>query len=283
MKLMKLAFLGIALQTLASAACTTEYHLHIQYTIYARDTDKALALNNHPDFAKLKLKRLFCTVAGGMALQVAVARKWKELTGTPIIEGYGLTEASPVVSCNPLSDAARDGTIGLPVPSTDVRIIKEDGTEAKPGEDGEICVKGPQVMQGYWNQAEETAKMFTADGWLKTGDVARQEEGGFFRIVDRKKDMILVSGFNVFPNEVESVIMDCSGVAAVAAVGVPDDKSGEVVKVFVIKKDPGLTAEQVIAHCRTQLTSYKVPKHVEFRQELPKNNVGKILRRMLRE
>jgi long-chain acyl-CoA synthetase len=201
----------------------------------------------------------------------------------PILEGYGLTETSPVLCCNPLGGSGnRVGTIGLPLPSTDIRIVKEDGSEASPGEAGELWAKGPQVMSGYWQRPEESAKVLTQDAWFKTGDVAIMDTDGYFRIVDRIKDMILVSGFNVYPNEIEDVVVQCPGVLEAAAVGVPDEKSGELVKVFVVKKDESLTEEQVLAYCKANLTGYKVPKFVEFRKELPKSNVGKILRKELR-
>lgn len=240
------------------------------------------ALLHHRDFSSVNFNKLKVSVAGGMALQKAVAIKWKEVTGSPIVEGYGLTETSPVVCCNPIDGTDRVGTIGLPVPSTFVKMIDDDGNEVAIGEAGEIVVKGPQVMKGYWQRPEETANVMTADGWLRTGDVAIMEKDGFCRIVDRKKDMILVSGFNVYPNEVEDVIASHPGVLEVAAVGVPDERSGEAVKIFVVKKDENLTADELIAFSRKSLTSYKVPKQVEFKTELPKTNVGKILRRALR-
>ena len=241
------------------------------------------ALMNHPDFKKIDFKPLKVSVAGGMALQTAVAKRWKEETKSPIVEGYGLTEASPVVCCNPIDGTDRVGTVGLPLPSTDVQLRDDDNKEVAPGESGELCVRGPQVMKGYWNRPDETAKVMTSDGWLKTGDIAVVDREGFFKIVDRKKDMILVSGFNVYPNEVEDVIALHPGVLEVAAVGIPDQHSGEVVKIFVVKRDPSLTEEQILQHARKSLTGYKMPKLVEFRSELPKTNVGKILRRALRE
>jgi len=242
------------------------------------------ALTNNDAFRALDFSGLKATVGGGMAVQKTVNQKWEELTGGPILEGFGLTETSPVLCCNPLGGSGnRTGTIGLPVPSTDVKIIKEDGTDAVAGERGELWGKGPQVMKGYWQRPEESAKVLTDDGWFKTGDVAVMDPDGYFRIVDRIKDMILVSGFNVYPNEIEEVLVQCPGVLEAAAVGMADEKSGEVVKVFVVKKDESLTAEQVIAHCKQNLTGYKVPKKVEFRTELPKSNVGKILRKELRE
>lgn len=241
------------------------------------------ALMNHPGFSKVDFKRLKVSVAGGMALQTAVAQRWKEKTNSTIVEGYGLTEASPVVCCNPIDGTDKVGTIGLPLPSTEVQIRDDDEKESKSGDSGELCVRGPQVMQGYWKRPDETSKVMTKDGWLKTGDIAVVDAQGFFKIVDRKKDMILVSGFNVYPNEVEDVIASHPGVLEVAAVGIPDQHSGEVVKVFIVKKDPTLTQEEVLQHARKFLTGYKIPKLVEFRTELPKTNVGKILRRALRE
>ena len=240
------------------------------------------ALMNHPDFTKIDFSKTKVCVAGAMALQKAVSEKWLRLTKMPIVEGYGLTETSPVVSCNPIDGTDRVGTIGLPLPDTDVKVVNDEGQTLPQGEAGELCVKGPQVMQGYWNRPDETAKVMMAEGWLKTGDVATIDADGFLKIVDRKKDMILVSGFNVYPNEVEDAISSHPGVLEVAAIGLPDEHSGEVVKVVVVKRDPQLTEEQVIEHARKSLTNYKVPKVVEFRTELPKTNVGKILRRALR-
>jgi long-chain acyl-CoA synthetase len=233
------------------------------------------------DFSDLKL-----AMAGGMATQKAVAERFKAVTGKPIIEGYGLTECSPIVSMNPVDlKNMRDfeGSIGLPAPSTQVRFRKEDGTWANIGEPGELCVKGPQVMKGYWNRPDETAKVFDSDGWLATGDIGVMDSRGFMRLIDRKKDMILVSGFNVYPNEIEDVIAMHPDVREVAAIGVPDPVQGERVKVFVVARNPALTAEQVIEYARKHLTGYKVPKLVEFRDELPQSNVGKILRRTLRD
>lgn len=241
------------------------------------------ALLHNAEFAKLNFSHLKVSVAGGMALQRAVAMKWKEITKTTVVEGYGLTETSPVVCCNPIDGTDRVGTIGLPLPSTFVKMLDDEGKEVAHGQPGELCVKGPQVMKGYWQRPEETAEVFTEDGWLKTGDIACLDDDGFCKIVDRKKDMILVSGFNVYPNEVEDVIASHPGVLEVAAVGVANEKSGESVKVFVVKKDQAVTADDIIAFARKNLTSYKVPKMVEFRTELPKTNVGKILRRALKE
>ena len=241
------------------------------------------ALANHPDFAKLDFSTLQISFAGGMAVQKAVAEKWQQITGKPLVEAYGLTETSPAATINPLDLREFNGAIGLPVPSTEVAIRDDEGKDLPLGQPGELCIRGPQVMKGYYNRPDETAKVFTADGFLRTGDVATIDEKGFVRIVDRKKDLILVSGFNVYPNEVEDVVARHPGVLEVAAVGVPDDKSGEAVKIFVVKRDPGLTVESVIAHCKESLTGYKVPRVVEFRAELPKTNVGKILRRALRD
>ena len=240
-------------------------------------------LLNTPGFNEIDFSKLHLTLGGGMAVQRAVAEKWKQVTGVTLAEAYGLTETSPAVCINPLDLGAFNGSIGLPVPSTDVCIKGEDGQILPVGEVGELCVIGPQVMKGYWQRPEETTKVIDADGWLHTGDMARMDDHGYFYIVDRKKDMILVSGFNVYPNEVEDVIAMMPGVLEVAAIGVPDDKSGEAVKVFVVKKDETLTAEQIKAFCRENLTGYKQPRHVEFRTELPKSNVGKILRKELRD
>ena len=240
-------------------------------------------LLNTPGFDELDFSSLRMTLGGGMAVQRAVAERWKQATGCTLVEAYGLTETSPAVCINPLDLPAYNGSIGLPVPSTDVCIQDDAGRILPQGETGELCVKGPQVMQGYWNRPDETAKVIDAAGWLHTGDIARMDAQGYFYIVDRKKDMILVSGFNVYPNEVEDVIAMMPGVLEVAAIGVPDDKSGEAVKVFVVKKDSSLTADQIKAFCRENLTGYKQPRFVEFRDELPKSNVGKILRKELRD
>ncbi|HEY0714954.1 MAG TPA: AMP-binding protein [Polyangia bacterium] len=252
-----------------------------RFTVMTAVSTLLNALMSTPGFDRIDFSNVKLTVAGAMALQRPVAERWKELTKTKVIEGYGLTEASPVLCCNPLDGTDRIGTIGLPFPSTEIRLMGEDGKEVAAGQPGELVARGPQVMKGYWNKPEETANMLR-DGWLWTGDIAQMDEAGFFKIVDRKKDMILVSGFNVYPNEVEEVVAQLPGVAEVGAIGVPDEKSGESVKVVVVKRDPNLTAEQVIAHCRERLAGYKVPKQVEFRSELPKTNVGKVLRRALR-
>ncbi|MCW4455156.1 long-chain fatty acid--CoA ligase [Flavobacterium sp. MXW15] len=240
-------------------------------------------LLNTPGFDEVDFSSLKVTLGGGMAVQRAVAERWKKVTGVTLVEAYGLTETSPAACINPLDLAEYNGAIGLPIPSTDACIKNDDGQTLAVGEVGELCIRGPQVMKGYWHRAEETAAAIDGDGWLHTGDMARMDEQGFFYIVDRKKDMILVSGFNVYPNEVEDVIAMMPGVLEVAAVGVPDEKSGEVVKVVIVKKDPNLTAEQVKEHARANLTGYKHPRIVEFRKELPKTNVGKILRRELRD
>lgn len=241
------------------------------------------ALVNHPDFAKLDFSGLKIANGGGMAVQQAVNDKWLQVTGVSIIEGYGLSETSPVATCNRADSTAFSGTIGLPVPSTEIAILDDDGKEVPLGQTGEIAIRGPQVMSGYWNRPDETAKVMTADGYFKSGDVGIMDERGYVKIVDRKKDMILVSGFNVYPNEVEAVIAAHPGVLECACVGVPDEHSGEAVKVFVVRKDPGLTAETLMAYCKEQFTGYKRPKYIEFRDELPKTNVGKILRRALRD
>jgi long-chain acyl-CoA synthetase len=234
------------------------------------------------DFRKLDFSKLSLAVGGGMAVQKAVAERWKQVTGKPIIEAYGLTETSPSATCNPLDIAEYNGSIGLPMPSTEVAILDDDGKALPLGAPGELCIRGPQVMKGYWHKPEETAKVIMADGFLRTGDIAVMDEKGFTRIVDRKKDMILVSGFNVYPNEIEDVVAMHPGVLEVGAVGVPDANSGEAVKIVVVKRDEALTADELLAHCRKNLTGYKIPKLVEFRKELPKTNVGKILRRELR-
>ncbi len=238
---------------------------------------------NTPGFEEVDFSHLHLTLGGGMAVQRAVADKWKKVTGCTLAEAYGLTETSPAVCINPPEIIAFNGSIGLPVPSTDVCIKDDDGNMLPMGDIGELCVKGPQVMRGYWQRPEDTAKTIDAEGWLHTGDMARMDQQGYFYIVDRKKDMILVSGFNVYPNEIEDVIAMMPGVLEVAAIGVPDEKSGESVKVFVVKKDPALSVEAIKAFCRENMTGYKQPKQVEFRCELPKSNVGKILRKELRE
>ncbi len=239
-------------------------------------------LLNHPRISEVDFSHLKVTSAGGMALQTSVAERWAKLTGNTPCEGYGLTETSPVLCSNPIDGGVRVGTIGVPWPSTDMKIIRDDGTDAAVGEAGEIVARGPQVFKGYYNRPEETANSMMGD-WIKTGDIGVMSEDGFFKIVDRKKDMILVSGFNVYPNEVEDVVAQCPGVLEVACIGIPNEKSTEVVKIFVVRKDPALTPETIKEFCRENLTAYKVPREIEFRDELPKSNVGKILRRPLRD
>ena len=241
------------------------------------------ALVNNPDFAKLDFSSLKITLGGGMAVQEAVALRWKEITGCPLIEAYGLTETSPAATINPLDLPAYNGSIGLPVPSTEIALRDDAGKDVPPGQPGEICIRGPQVMAGYFNRPDETAKVMTPDGFFMSGDIGIMDERGFVKIVDRKKDMILVSGFNVYPNEVEAVVAMNPRVLECAAIGVPDAKSGEAVKLFIVKKDDSLTAADVLQHCRTHLTGYKMPREGEFRKDLPKTNVGKILRRELRD
>jgi long-chain acyl-CoA synthetase len=241
------------------------------------------ALLHHPDFAKVDWRMLKCSIGGGMAIQQAVAEKWLKATGCPILEGYGLSETSPVLTCNRADSNAWTGTIGLPLPSTDISIRDDGNKEVPLGHPGEICARGPQVMPGYWQRPDETAKVMTSDGYLRTGDIGVMDAKGQVTIVDRKKDMILVSGFNVYPNEVEAVVAGHPGVLECAVIGVPDERSGEVVKLFVVKKDPALTEGDLRRFCSEQLASYKVPKIIEFRADLPKTNVGKILRRVLRD
>lgn len=238
-------------------------------------------LLNNPDFRTLDFSHLAGAVGGGMAVQDAVAKKWEEVTGKPLVEGYGLSETSPVLCCNPLNGTHRIGTIGIPMPSTEVALFDDSGNKVGVGESGEICARGPQVMRGYWQKDNEG--VFFHGDWFRTGDIGIMDERGFFKIVDRKKDMIKVSGFNVFPNEIENVIASHPKVLEVAAIGVPDAKSGEVIKVFIVKRDQSLTEEELIAYCHKNLTNYKVPKYVVFRTELPKSNVGKIIRRVLKE
>ena len=241
-------------------------------------------LANHPDFNTVNWKNLRVSVGGGMAVQGAVAKLWLEKTGCPICEGYGLSETSPIVSCNPVTAKEFTGTIGVPLPSTLMKLLDDDGREVTTlGQSGEIAIKGPQVMAGYWQRPDETAKVMTEDGYFKSGDVGVMDARGYFKIVDRKKDMVLVSGFNVYPNEVEEVVADMPGVLECAVVGVPDEKTGEAVKLVIVKKDPALTEAQVKEYCKANLTGYKQPKVIEFRTELPKTPVGKILRRELRD
>ncbi|MGB5586155.1 MAG: long-chain-fatty-acid--CoA ligase [Gammaproteobacteria bacterium] len=241
------------------------------------------ALLNTPGFDQIDFSTLRIALGGGMAVQKPVADHWKAVTGKPILQAYGLTETSPAACINPPTDTEFTGSIGLPISSTEVSIRDDAGTELAIGEVGEICIRGPQVMAGYWQREEDTAKTMFDGGWLRTGDMGRMDEAGFVFITDRKKDMILVSGFNVFPNEIEDVVVAMAGVLEAAAVGVPDERSGEIVKLFVVRKDPNLTEADVIKHCRENLTGYKVPKKVVFREDLPKTNVGKILRRALRD
>lgn len=241
------------------------------------------ALLNNPDFRSVDFSSWKLCLGGGMAVQENVAQQWKALTGQPIVEVYGLTEASPGVCANPLNISEYNGTIGLPVSNTDIEIRDNDGHEVPLGEIGELCIKGPQIMQGYWQHPEETAATLDERGFLATGDMVKMDEKGFIKLVDRKKDMIVVSGFNVYPNEVEEVVTRHAMVLEAACIGVPSSKTGEALKLFVVKKDPALTREELISFCRLQLTAYKVPKDIEFRDELPKSNVGKILRRELRE
>jgi len=241
------------------------------------------ALLENEDFRKLDFSSLRVANGGGMAVQKATSEKWLALTGVPIIEGYGLSETSPVATCNPILNREYNGTIGLPFPNTEIQILDDAGQPVPLGQPGEIAIRGPQVMAGYWNRPDETAKVMTPDGFFKSGDIGIMDERGYIKIVDRKKDMILVSGFNVYPNEIEQVITTHPGVVECAAIGVPDDRSGEAVKVFVVRKDPALTVEQLMEFCKENFTGYKKPKYIEFRDELPKSNVGKILRRELRD
>ncbi len=241
------------------------------------------ALANHPSFNTVNWKSLIMSVGGGMAVQSAVAKLWLEKTGCPIVEGYGLSETSPSATCNPVDSTAYSGNIGMPLPSTDIRLLDDDGADVPAGQPGEIAIKGPQVMAGYWQRPDETAKAMTADGFFRTGDIGTIDERGYVKIVDRKKDMVLVSGFNVYPNEVEDVVSQLPGVLECAVVGVPDDKTGEAVKLVIVKKDPGLSEATVREYCRANLTGYKQPRVIEFRAEMPKTPVGKILRRELRD
>jgi long-chain acyl-CoA synthetase len=254
-----------------------------KYTIITGVNTLFNALLNHPDFAKLDFSSLKLAVGGGMAVQKAVAERWKQVTGATLIEGYGLTETAPAATANPLDLKEYSGSIGVPMPSTEVELRDDNDRPVALGESGEICIRGPQVMAGYWQLPAETANVLGKDGFLHTGDIGIMDEKGFIRIVDRKKDMIIVSGFKVFPNEIEQVVAMHPGVLECAVVGVPDAHSGEVPKVYVVKKDPQLTEQDVLEHCKRELTGYKRPKSVEFRADLPKTNVGKILRRALRE
>lgn len=240
------------------------------------------ALLNQPDFVGIDFSKFKVAVGGGMAVQKSVATRWKKVTGQGLVEGYGLSETAPVLTCNPIDGTERIGTIGIPVPSTQIRILDDEGRDVRIGEPGEICAKGPQVMSGYWNKKEETEKVFI-DGWFKTGDIGIMDEDGFIRIVDRKKEMINVSGFNVYPNEIEDVVASHPKVLEVGVVGIPDERSSESVRCYIVKKDDSLTEEEIIFFCKDKLTAYKRPKSVIFKSELPKSNIGKILRRLLRE
>ena len=240
------------------------------------------AMANHADFGTVDWSSLVISVGGGMAVQSATAKLWLEKTGCPIVEGYGLSETSPSATCNPVDSTAYSGNIGLPMPNTELTLLDDDGREVPLGQPGEIAIKGPQVMAGYWQRPDETAKVMTADGFFRTGDIGVVDERGYFKIVDRKKDMILVSGFNVYPNEVEDVVTQMDGILECAAVGIPDEKAGEAVKLVIVKKNPAVTEADVRSFCEAHLTGYKRPKVVEFRTELPKTPVGKILRRELR-
>ena len=242
-----------------------------------------VSLMNHPEFKNCDFSELKLTLSGGTALVADTAKRWKELTGSGISEGYGLTECSPIVAVNPAAGLERLGTVGQAVPGTALKCIDDQGNEVEQGERGELCVKGPQVMKGYWQNEAATREAITEDGWFKTGDFARIDEEGFIKIVDRKKDLIIVSGFNVFPSEVEEVVNSHPGVAESAAIGVASEKSGEAIKLFVVRRDNVLTIDDITAHCRENLTAYKVPKEIVFVDDLPKSNVGKILRREIRE
>jgi len=242
-----------------------------------------VGLAHHPDFGTVDWNCLRLTIGGGASVSAAAAELWQEKTGSPLREGYGLSETSPSVACNPTAGETVQGSIGLPLPSTEIMLIDDEGREVAQGEPGEIAIRGPQVMAGYWQRPEETAQVMTGDGFMRTGDIGTVDERGFFRIVDRKKDMILVSGFNVYPNEIENVVASMPGVAECAAIGVPDENSGEAVKLVIVRRDPALSEESVKAYCREHLTGYKRPRVVEFRDEMPKTPVGKILRRELRD
>ena len=255
----------------------------VQFSVFSGLNTLFVGLMNHPEFNNLDFSKLKVTMSGGTALQEETARRWESITGCRVSEGYGLTECSPVVSVNPLGKAAQPGTAGIPLPSTGVRFIDADGNDVALGEPGELCVKGPQVMKGYWRRAEATEEVLGSDGWLKTGDIATLEDDGFIRIVDRIKDMILVSGFNVYPNEIENVVASHPGVANCACIGVPDEKTGEAPRLYVIPANTSLTEDEIVNWCRERMTAYKVPKQVVFRQELPVTPVGKVLRKELKE
>jgi long-chain acyl-CoA synthetase len=241
------------------------------------------ALLNHPKIGEVNFSHLKVAVGGGMAVQAGVANRWKALTTIPLVEGYGLSETSPVAACNPIDGREQNGSIGMPLPETEMMVVDEEGREVQLGEPGEICIRGPQVMKGYWNREKETSDAFLEGGWFKTGDIGILKEDGFFKIIDRKKDMILVSGFNVYPNEIEDVVSKMEDVLEVAAIGIPDENSGEAVKLFIVPRNPELTSEKILHYCRKNFTQYKLPKYIEFTNELPKTNIGKILRRLLRE
>ena len=255
----------------------------VKFTVITGVNTLFNGLLNTDGFSDLDFSHLKVTLGGGMAVQESVAEEWHQVTGCILAEAYGLTEASPAVTINPTNLEKYNGSIGLPIPNTEISIQSDDGQHLKLGEEGELCVRGPQVMKGYWNRPEETKATISEEGWLRTGDIATVDEDGFVRIVDRKKDMILVSGFNVYPNEIENVVQSHPGVLEVAAIGVDDEESGEVVKLFIVKKDPSLQEDAILEHCKKSLTRYKWPKFIEFRDELPKTNVGKILRRALRD
>jgi len=262
-----------------TAAFVRELSRH-RFTYFTGVNTMFASLLETPGFESLDFRQLRLTVGGGMAVQEAVASRWQDTTGQPIIQAYGLTETSPAATINPLDSTAFNGSIGLPIPSTAVRICDDAGKDV---EVGEICIRGPQVMEGYWRNPEETAKVMMPGGWFRTGDIGRMDEDGVVYLEDRKKDIIIVSGFNVYPNEIEDIVAGMDAILEAAAIGIPDEKSGEAVKLFVVPGDATLTAEEVLGYCRRNLTRYKVPKEVEFRDELPKTNVGKILRRALRD
>lgn len=255
----------------------------VPFTVFVGVNTLFNALLHQPEFSKLNFCHLRLSVSGGMPLQKVIAERWNQMTGNYILEGYGLTESSPVVTVNPTNITRFTGSIGIPLPSTDIKVCNEEGEELPLGEIGELYVKGPQVMEGYWQKPEETVKVIDKEGWLRTGDIVKVDEQGFVYIVDRKKDMVIVSGFNVYPTEIEEVIASHPKVLEVGVIGVPDERSGEKVKAFIVKKDESLTEEEIISFCQEKLTRYKIPKVVEFRKDLPKTNVGKILRRKLRD
>jgi long-chain acyl-CoA synthetase len=265
-----------------AAGFITELRRH-RFAYFTGVNTMFASLLNTPGFESVDFSALRLTIGGGMAVQEAVARRWQQVTGKPVIQAYGLTETSPAATINPLNSTEFNGSIGLPISSTEVRICDDDGNDVEAGAIGEICVRGPQVMEGYWQNQDETDKVMLAGGWFRTGDIGRLDDDGFVYIEDRKKDMILVSGFNVDPHELEGIVVEMAGVLEAAAIGVPDEKSGEAVKLFVVRNDPAVTEKDVLNYCRENLTRYKIPKEVEFRDALPKTNVGKILRRALRE